>query len=338
MLVFAGTTRHITIGKNMDRLQSMRVFVKVADNGSFARTAAQMDLSAAVVTRHVAELESHLGVRLLNRTTRSLSLTGAGQVYLERCRQIIDEVDEADALISSASRDPKGTLKVVAPVSFGLRNLAPLVKKYQEMHPKVVVDLTLTDRAIDLVEEGYDCGILLTRMINSESLISRVLAETRVMLCASPAYIAEHGEPVTPQELGEHGVLGLPNDFWSDDRVFSGPDGEVRVRVQNKFICNNTALLRQSVLLGHGIAFLPSYLVGNDVRDGDLVALLRNFSQTPVDVSLVYPSRKYLSAKTRGFIDLTVEYFRQNEGISAAERWVPPKLPSPTPPITEIPV
>ena len=179
----------------MDRLQSMRVFVKVADNGSFARTAAQMDLSAAVVTRHVAELESHLGVRLLNRTTRSLSLTGAGQVYLERCRQIIDEVDEADALISSASRDPKGTLKVVAPVSFGLRNLAPLVKKYQEMHPKVVVDLTLTDRAIDLVEEGYDCGILLTRMINSESLISRVLAETRVMLCASPAYIAEHGEP-----------------------------------------------------------------------------------------------------------------------------------------------
>jgi len=213
----------------MDRLQSMRVFVKVADNGSFARTAAQMDLSAAVVTRHVAELESHLGVRLLNRTTRSLSLTGAGQVYLERCRQIIDEVDEADALISSASRDPKGTLKVVAPVSFGLRNLAPLVKKYQELHPKVVVDLALTDRAVDLVEEGYDCGILLTRMINSESLISRVLAETRVMLCASPAYIAEHGEPVTPQELGEHGVLGLPNDIWSEDRVFSGPDGEVQL-------------------------------------------------------------------------------------------------------------
>ncbi|WP_244932854.1 LysR substrate-binding domain-containing protein [Pandoraea apista] len=119
---------------------------------------------------------------------------------------------------------------------------------------------------------------------------------------------------------------------------FSGPDGEVRVRVQNKFICNNTALLRQSVLLGHGIAFLPSYLVGNDVRDGDLVALLRNFSQTPVDVSLVYPSRKYLSAKTRGFIDLTVEYFRQNEGISAAERWVPPKLPSPTTPNAEIQV
>ncbi|GAB3629563.1 HTH-type transcriptional regulator DmlR [Pandoraea terrae] len=308
----------------MDRLQSMRVFVKVADNGSFARTAAQMDLSAAVVTRHVAELESHLGVRLLNRTTRSLSLTGAGQAYLERCRLIIDEIDEADALISSASRDPKGTLRVVAPVSFGVRNLAPLIQRYQEQHPKVVVDLTLTDRPVDLVEEGYDCGIQVTRLINSESLISRVLAETRIMLCASPAYIAAHGEPVTPQELAEHGILGLPNELWSDERVFAGPDGEVRVRIHNKLVCNNTALLRQSVLLGQGIAFLPSYLIGGDVRNGDLVAILRNFTQDPVDVSLVYPSRKYLSAKTRGFIDLTVEYFRQNDGISPADRWIPP--------------
>lgn len=179
----------------MDRLQSMRVFVKVADNGSFSRAAVQMDLSAAVVTRHVAELESHLGVRLLNRTTRSLSLTGAGQAYLERCRQIIDDIDETDARISSASRDPKGTLRVMAPVSFGVRNLSPLIRRYQAQHPNVFVDLTLTDHLIDIVEDGYDCAILLSRMVHSENLISRRLAETHVMVCASPAYLAEHGVP-----------------------------------------------------------------------------------------------------------------------------------------------
>lgn len=307
----------------MDRLQSMRVFVKVADNGSFARAAAQLDLSAAVVTRHVAELESHLGVRLLNRTTRSLSLTGAGQAYLERCRQIIDEVEEADAMVSSASSEPKGVLRVVAPVSFTLRNLAPLMHRYQRQHPQVLVDLTLTDRPFDMVEEGYDVGIVAAHMVQSETLITRLLSETCVLVCASPGYLAAHGKPNTPHDLAQHAMLGMPSEIFGNERIFTSADGEeIRIQLQNQFICNNTAMLRQSVLLGHGIAFLPSYLVGSDLKHGDMVALLPDYTLPTFDVNLVYPSRKHLSAKIRTFIDMTVECFRQADAKPRTDCWL----------------
>lgn len=306
----------------MDRLQSMRVFVRVADNGSFARTAAQMELSAAVVTRHVAELEAHLGVRLLNRTTRSLSLTGAGQVYLERCRQILEEIDDADATISSASREPKGTLRVLAPVSFSLRNMAPLAKLYHEKYPTVQLDLTLSDRPVDLVDEGYDVGIVFSKMIHSETVVSRLLSETRILVCASPTYLATRGTPTRPEELLDHVLLGVASELLSHERVFAGPSGEIRMHLPCTFLCNNTALVRQSTLLGHGIALLPTYLIGNDIQSGSLVVLMPEYRLPSMDVNLVYPSRKYLSAKTRAFIDTAIEYFRKQAPDKRADCWM----------------
>ncbi len=240
----------------MDHLQSMRVFVRVADLGSFARAASAMDISNAVATRHVADLEGRLGTRLLNRTTRSLSLTESGQVYLERARQILDELEDVEQMVVARNHEPLGSLRIVAPVVFGLHNLAPVLQTYAQRYPKVVLDVTL----VDLVEEGFDVGIVIARQVKSASVVTRRLTTGCMTVCATPDYLAKHGTPTRPEDLLGHPCLSLPAEYWGDERVFTGPDGEVRVRPQNVTIANNTEMLRQFALLGMGVAILQSYL------------------------------------------------------------------------------
>jgi DNA-binding transcriptional LysR family regulator len=305
----------------MDHLQSMRVFVKVADLGSFARAASAMDISNAVATRHVADLEGRLGTRLLNRTTRSLSLTESGQVYLERARQILDELEDVEQMVVARNHEPVGTLRIVAPVVFGLHNLAPVLKTYTERFPKVVPDLTLVDRQVDLVEEGFDVGIVTTRQMRSASIVTRRLTTGCMTACATPSYLEKHGVPTHPEHLMEHPTLSLPSEYWGDDRVFTGPEGEVRVRPSNVIVANNTEILRQFALLGMGVAFLPSYLIGSDTSCGRLVRLLPDYRLPQVEINVVYPSRRHLPAKVRTFIDHLVEHFSQQTDATVGEHW-----------------
>lgn len=306
----------------MDHLQSMRVFVKVSDLGSFARAAMTMDMSNAVVTRHVADLEGRLGTRLLNRTTRSLSLTESGQVYLERARQIIEELEDVEQMVVARNHEPVGILRVVAPVVFGLHNLAPVLHTYAQRYPRVIPDVALVDREVDLVEEGFDVGVVIARYIRSASVVTRRLTTGCLIVCATPAYLERHGSITRPEELAERSCLSMPAEFWGDERVFTGPEGEVRVRPSNIMVSNNTELLRQLALYDMGVAILPSYLVGRDMARGSLVRLLPDYHLPQIDLNIVYPSRRYLPAKVRTFIDHLVEHFSKTPNSLLGEQWV----------------
>lgn len=294
----------------MDHLQSMRVFIKVADLGSFCKAAIALDMGNSVVTRHIAELEQSLGARLLNRTTRSLSLTESGQVYLERATQILDDLDELEHLLVARNHEPVGTLRIVAPVVFGLNNLAPALHSYAQRYPRVVPNVTLVDREVNLVEEGFDVGIVIAEHVRSASVVMRRLTSGCIAVCATPGYLERHGVPQRPEQLLEHQCLSLPADQGGDACVFTGPDGEaVRVRPANVVFANNAEMLRQLALLGHGVAILPTYLIERDIASGRLVSLLPEYQLPCVDVHIAYPSRHYLPAKVRTFIDHLIEQF-----------------------------
>lgn len=302
----------------MDQLQSMRVFIKVADLGSFARAAAHLDMSNAVVTRHVADLESRLGTRLMHRTTRSLSLTEAGHVYLERAKLILDELEDAEQLVSERTHEPVGTLRVVAPVVFGMHNLGAVLRSFTEQYPRVTPDVVLVDRYVDLVEEGFDVGIAIAETIRSASVVSRRLTTGCLVVCASPEYLEKHDVLDSPASLAHQPCVTLST--MSDDYIFSGPDGEVKVRPKSVMVANNSEMLRQFALQGVGAAILPSYLVGEDLARGALVRLLPDYFLPPMDVNVVYPSRRHMPAKLRAFIDHLVDYFRQSVNGLIGER------------------
>ncbi|WP_341315505.1 LysR family transcriptional regulator [Paraburkholderia sp. IMGN_8] len=308
----------------MNQLQSMRVFVKVADLGSFVRAAGVLDLSTAVVTRHVADLEGRLGTRLLNRTTRRLSLTESGTTYLERVRHILDDLEGVEQMVVARNHEPVGTLRIVAPVVFGLHSLAPVVQSYAERYPDVMPDVTLADRHVDLVEEGFDVGILVARQMRSASIVTRRLTTGYMTVCASPAYLAQHGTPTHPEHLRAHPCLSRPAEQGGDERVFTGPDGEVRVRPTNAIAANNTEMLRQFALLGMGVAILPSYLIGRDLEVGRLVPLLGDYRLPQVEITIAYPSRRHLPAKVRTFIDHLVEHFQHADEQARDPRTVAP--------------
>ncbi|TKC89212.1 LysR family transcriptional regulator [Trinickia terrae] len=302
----------------MDHLQSVRIFVKVADVGSFVGAANALDISNAVVTRHVADLESRLSTRLLHRTTRSLSLTESGQVYLERARQILDDLEDVEQMVTARNHEPVGTLRIVAPVVFGLHTLAPVLQSYSQSYPKVVPDVTLVDRHVDFVEEGYDVGIVIARQMRTGSIVTRRLTNDCMTVCATPAYLNEHGTPTRPEHLMDHPCLNPPSEYWGEEHVFSGEHGDVRVRPANVITANNTEMLRQFALLGMGVAILPSYLISKDVAQGRLVRLLPEYRLPQVEINVAYPSRRHLPVKVRTFIDHLVEYFaRKAEQVAA---------------------
>jgi DNA-binding transcriptional LysR family regulator len=305
----------------MDQLQSMRVFVKVADLGSFARAATQLDMSNAVVTRHVADLEGRLGTRLMNRTTRSLSLTEAGQVYLERAKAILEELDDAEQMVLERTQEPVGTLRIVAPVVFGMHNFGQVLQDYVRRYPRVVPDITLVDRSVDLVEEGFDVGIAIARNIRSASVVSRRLTTSSLVVCAAPAYLSEHGIPEHPSALGTHPCVTLNPSVSGDDYVFEGDDGQTHVRPNSVVLANNTEMLRQFALRGMGVAILPTYLIGKDLANGALVPLLLRFQLAPIDIHVVYPSRRYMPAKLRTFIDHLVGHFEEAPAETSVDTW-----------------
>lgn len=294
----------------MDRFQEMSVFAAVVDAGSFVGAAQALEMSKPAVSRHVAELEARLGVRLLHRTTRRLSLTEEGEVFHARCRELLDGLDEAEAEITSRTGKAAGQLKVSAPVSFGLLHLAPLWAGFMSRHPDVVLDVTLSDRMVDLVEEGFDAAIRIARLPSS-SLVSRRLSSTRLVLCASPRYLKTHGTPRHPSDLAKHTVLAYSLLSSGESWEFDGPDGHVAVKVQPRMRTNSGDTCRAVALQHLGIIIQPSFLVAEELRSGALVEVMPRWRSLEFGIYAVYPSRKHVPPKVRLLIDYLVSALKK---------------------------
>ncbi len=287
----------------------MQSFTAVVDAGSFVAAADALESSKAAVSRHVAELEERLGVRLLQRTTRRLSLTDEGQAFYARCKDILGAIEEAESEASSRAGEASGLLRVNAPVSFGILHLAPLWGAFAAAHPKVSLEVSLADRLVDLVEEGYDLAIRISRLDNS-SLISRKLASTRLVACASPIYLREHGTPLTPEDLAAHAVISYSYFASGDEWSFDGPQGRVSVRTRPHFHANNGDTCVAAALAHQGIVLQPTFLVGEALQNQRLVALLPEYRAAELGIYAVYASRKQQPLKLRKLIDFLVEVFR----------------------------
>lgn len=296
----------------MDRYLQMQTFVAVVDSGSFVAAADGLGLSKAAVSRHVGELENRLGVRLLQRTTRRLSLTEDGRVFLARSRELLDDLHEAESELSSRGGAAQGDLRINAPVSFGIRHLAPLWGPFQARFPKVRLDVTLADRVVDVVEEGYDLAIRIGTLGDS-SLVSKRLATTRIVLCASPEYLRQHGRPEHPGDLARHHTINY--SYWSGggEWRFDGPEGVARVRVRPRLLSNNGETCVAAALQHQGIALQPAFLVGEDIKAGRLVELMPQYRSLVLGVHAVYPSRKHVAPKVRALIDYLAESFDDRE-------------------------
>ncbi len=293
----------------MDKFQEMRVFAAVVDAGSFVGASDALDMSKPAVSRYVADLETRLGVRLLHRTTRKLSLTEAGEVFYARCAELLGEIEEAEAEITARSGEAAGQLKVSAPVSFGLLHLAPLWAQFMARHPKVVLDVTLSDRMVDLVEEGFDVAVRIARLPSS-SLISRKLSSTRMVLCASPDYLKNHGVPTQPADLAQHHIVAYSLLSMGDAWEFEGPEGRVSVKVKPRMRTNSGDTCRAVALRNEGLVIQPSFLVGDDLRSGALVEVMRDHRSIEMGIYAVYPTRKHVLPKVRLLIDHLADAFR----------------------------
>ncbi|MGH8852968.1 MAG: LysR family transcriptional regulator [Telluria sp.] len=292
----------------MDKFLEMKVFSSVVEAGSFTGAAQLLDMSKAAVSRYVAELEERLGVRLLHRTTRKLSPTTEGDIFHARCRELLAHLDEAEAEITSRSGEGSGLLKLSVPVTFGIMHLASLWPVFLAQHPKVALDVTLSDRVVDLVEDGFDLAVRIGQL-QASSLISRQLAATRLALCASPAYLERRGAPVHPEELRQHEVISYSLFAAGENWSFEGPDGPVVVKVEPRVRTNNGDTCRAVALQGQGIILQPTFLVGADLAQGALTEILPGYRAMELGIHAVYPSRKFVSPKVRLLIDFLVDAF-----------------------------
>jgi len=293
----------------VDRFKEMQAFAAVADAGSFVRAAEVLQVSKTAVSRLIGDLEARLGVRLLHRTTRRLSLTAEGELFHARCKALTADVEEAEAEVTARAGEAVGQLRLNVPVSFGLMHLAPLWPAFLQQHPKVTLDVTLADRIIDLVDEGYDLAVRIAQLPAS-SLVSRKIASTRLVLCASPDYLRRHGEPSHPADIARHTVFTYTLLATGDTWNFEGPDGPVEVRVTPRLRSNNGDTCCAAALQHQGIVLQPSFMVSHHLRAGALVEVLPQYRSLELGVYALYASRRHVTPKVRVVIDFLVDAFR----------------------------
>lgn len=298
----------------MDKYQEMRVFAAVVDAGSFVAASDALGISKAAVSRYVADLEQRLGVRLMHRTTRRLSLTPEGEVFLARCREILASIDAAEGELSTRADSASGLLKVNVPVSFGIQHLAPLWSEFLTAHPRVSLDVQLADRVVDLVEEGFDLAVRIARLPDS-SLVSRQLASTRLVLCASPDYLVRRGHPSHPSDLAGHDLVGY-SLLAMGDWQFNGPDGPVTVKVQSRLLSNNGDTCLAATVRGTGIQLQPTFLVADALASGQLVEVLPQYRSLELGVYVVYPTRKFVLPKVRALVEFLAGKFSGTDWMS----------------------
>ncbi|AEK63015.1 LysR family transcriptional regulator [Collimonas fungivorans] len=293
----------------MDKLAGMAMFVRVVESGNFTAAASVSGVSSTMVAKHVRTIEQRLGARLLHRTTRRQQLTEVGRLYYERCKKVLSEVELAEASASELQASPRGLVRLVAPVSFGSHSLAPVLADYLARHPEVNVELTLDNRAPDLIKEGYELGIQIGE-IEATGLVARPLRPYRRILAAAPSYLARHGQPEHPEQLNAHSCLGL--SYWRhhDHWHLLGPDDEFcKVTVKGRFSSNQGSALRNAALHGAGIVLQPEVLLADDIAAGRLVPVLPAWSYRPTPMYLIYRQDSRPTAKLRSVIDLLVKCF-----------------------------
>lgn len=294
----------------MDRMTSIVTFAKVVESGGFSAAARTLQMSASMVTAHVQSLEERLGVRLLNRSTRRISLTEIGHAYFESCVHILAELEDAERRAQAKQLKPTGTLRLNTSMAMPTL-LAPMIAEFTARHPDVSIYIHRTDKLVDLVEEGFDLAVR-SMTVPDSSLIIRRVASYRLVLCGAPAYLARRGTPRFPSDLDAHNCLVYPHTPWGDKWLFDGPGGEHLVQVSGNLRGNSGNALRLAALNGQGLCIIPSFMAAPEIRAGRLVPVLADFLRTEYDVSAIYPHRRYLSIKVRLFLDLLVERFREN--------------------------
>lgn len=293
----------------MDRFLAINAFVRVVEAGSFARAAERMDVSVSAVSRQVAELENHLDARLLNRTTRRLSLTESGRAFHERAVQLLADLEEAEQSANAGTLAPRGTLRLTSSNTFGARHLAPAIAEFVSRYPAMRFDIELSDRATDLVEEGFDVAVRIGS-IGSQNLVGRKVGVTSLICCAAPSYLARHGEPRTPEDLAQHQCLSYEYSPQRNLWPFRDRQGRERdVRIAGPVHANSGRFLEALAAEGVGICYEPDFIVGPEVKAGRLKVLLRTFAPPPSSIYVAYPSRRHLSAKVRVFADFLATRF-----------------------------
>ncbi len=287
----------------MDVLSDIAVFAQVVESGSFTAAAERLSLSKSVVSKYVTRLENHLGARLFNRTTRRLSLTEVGRTFYERSRVGLREIEEAEAEVSRLQSEPRGTLRVNAPMSFGVMHIAPALPEFMARYPDLSVEVNFDDRKIDVIEGGFDVSIRISDMADS-SLIARRLGPCKHVVVASPDYLRQHGSPTLPGDLGKHRIVSYQYQDSLLEWQFRKPgEPPASVAVSGAIQMNNSMAVRNAVLAGAGIARVPTFVVGSDLQEGRLTCLLSQYETLEISIYAVFPQRRHLSPKVRAFVE-----------------------------------
>ena len=292
----------------VDKLQSIRAFTKVVQHGSFAAAARDMRLSRSAISKYVIDLEQDLSTQLLVRTTRSASPTENGQAYYERCVEILAGLEEADLAVTRLQAEPRGILRVNAPMSFGTLHLGRAIADFMEKYPDLKIQLVLSDQQIDPVQEGFDLTLRIADLPSS-SMIARKIAPALRVICASPAYLERRGMPKHPDELRQHDCLAYGHLATGNQWKLTGPDGDHWIHIPWKLCTNNAEVLRDAAVKGHGIALLPTFIAGADLQKGSLRTILVEYKAPDISVYAVYSQTRHLSVKVRVFVDFLVERF-----------------------------
>jgi len=299
----------------MDRLTGMTVFVSVARAGSFIGGARELSISRAMATKHIAQLESHLGARLFNRTTRSLSLTDVGAAYLKRCKTVLTDIEDMEGAVTQLHTEPRGKLKVSAPTVIGALYVAPAIAEFLALHKDLSVNLILQSNFGDMVEEGIDVALTFGDL-GDTSLIAKQMASSSLLVCGSPDYFEANGRPLIPEDLGDHSCLVNwaipPRNKW----IFKGLEGKREIEVSGRLQANAADPIRIAAKKSLGLVMLPEYIVSKDIEKGHLEVVLQDYAVEPMHIHAVYPHRKYLSAKVRAFLIFLEDWLRTRSAFS----------------------
>jgi DNA-binding transcriptional LysR family regulator len=292
----------------MDKLASLRAFVKVVELGSFSEAGRQLRLSRSAISKYVSDLEHSLGVQLLNRTTRHASANESGQAYFERALNILSEMDAADQAVTQLQATPRGLLRVNAPMSFGTLQLGPAIADFMGLYPELQIQLVLSDEQIDPVQDGFDVTLRIADL-ESSSLIARKIVPIDRVICASPDYLAEHGTPKHPNDLRSHSLLTYGFLLTGNQWKLTGKDGDHWIQPNWTLCANNAEVLRDAAIKGRGVALLPSFLAAEALRTQALRSFLSDYSAPPLTLYAIYPSTRHLAVKVRLFIDFLADRF-----------------------------
>jgi DNA-binding transcriptional LysR family regulator len=292
----------------LDDLADVVVFVRVVEVKSFTAAAERLGIAKSVVSKYVTRLEGRLGARLLNRTTRRLSLTEAGAALYERSRLALEEIAQAEHCVGHVQAAPRGRLRLNAPMSFGILHLGPALPEFLTRYPEITLDVSYNDRFVDVIEEGYDVTLRIITSLPDSTLVARRLTPIRFVICASPLYFERAGVPAAPEDLGRHNCL-IYTLASGNEWHFDAPGGKRSVTVSGNYQSNNGLAIRDMLLAGTGIARTPTFMVGEALRSRALISVLDDYPTEPSSLYAVYPQNRYLSPKVRAFVDFLAERF-----------------------------